>query len=170
VTDDSDPLQRAIDRAQETVHHGIVFVPEGRYRLTRTIHVWAGIRLIGYGEKRPVFVLAPNTPGFQAGADKDMLWFTDERTPFAGQGPANTNGSVQPIGDASEFTFFSAVSNIDFEIGEGNPAARRDPIQRGAARFCCAREFPAGKRRGRRSSMWGIRRSISTWRVGNTGS
>jgi hypothetical protein len=123
VTDDSDPLQRAIDRAQETVHHGIVFVPEGRYRLTRTIHVWAGIRLIGYGEKRPVFVLAPNTPGFQAGADKDMLWFTDERTPFAGQGPANTNGSVQPIGDASEFTFFSAVSNIDFEIGEGNPAA-----------------------------------------------
>ena len=41
-----------------------------------------------------------------------MLWFTDER-PRAGQ----------PIGDASEFTFFSAVSNIDFEIGDGNPAA-----------------------------------------------
>ena len=112
VTDDSDPLQRAIDRAQETVHHGIVFVPEGRYRLTRTIHVWAGIRLIGYGEKRPVFVLAPNTPGFQEGDDKDLLWFTDERTPEG-----------QPIADASEFTFFSAVSNIDFEIGEGNPAA-----------------------------------------------
>ncbi len=112
VADDSDPLQRAIDRAQETVHHGILFVPEGRYRLTRTIHVWAGIRLIGYGEKRPVFVLAPNTPGFQEGDDKDLLWFTDERTPEG-----------QPIADASEFTFFSAVSNIDFEIGEGNPAA-----------------------------------------------
>lgn len=43
AADDSDALQRAIDRAQETVHHGIVLVPEGRYRLTRTIHVWAGI-------------------------------------------------------------------------------------------------------------------------------
>ena len=112
VADDSDPLQRAIDQAQETVHHGVVFVPEGRYRLTRTIHVWAGIRLIGYGAKRPVFVLAPNTAGFQDGADKDMLWFTDERTPEG-----------QPIADASEFTFFSAVSNIDFEIGAGNAAA-----------------------------------------------
>lgn len=112
VADDSDALQRAIDKAQETVHHGIVFVPAGRYRLTRTIHVWAGIRLIGYGAHRPVFVLAPNTPGFQRGADKDMLWFTDERTPES-----------QPIADASEFTFFSAASNIDFEIGEGNGAA-----------------------------------------------
>ncbi len=27
------------------------------------------------------------------------------------------------VPDASEFTFFSAVSNIDFEIGAGNPAA-----------------------------------------------
>ncbi|HVT99571.1 MAG TPA: glycosyl hydrolase family 28-related protein, partial [Acidobacteriaceae bacterium] len=112
VGDDSDALQRAIDRAQETVHHGIVFVPEGRYRLTRTIHVWAGIRLIGYGERRPVFVLAAQTPGFQEGADKDLLWFADERTPEG-----------QPIADASEFTFFSVVSNIDFEIGAGNPAA-----------------------------------------------
>jgi hypothetical protein len=112
VADDSDALQRAIDRAQETVHHGIVFVPEGRYRLTRTIHVWAGIRLIGYGAHRPVFELAANTPGFQQGPDKDMLWFTDERTPEG-----------QPIADASEFTFFSAVSNIDFEIGAGNQAA-----------------------------------------------
>lgn len=110
--DDSDALQHAIDRVQETTHHGVVFVPEGRYRFTRTIHVWAGIRLIGYGARRPVFVLAPNTPGFQEGADRYMLWFTDERTPEG-----------QPIADASEFTFFSAVSNIDFEIAEGNPTA-----------------------------------------------
>jgi hypothetical protein len=121
--DDSNALQRAIDQAQETVHHGIVFVPEGRYRLTRTIHVWAGIRLIGYGAHRPVFVLAPHTPGFQAGEDKDMLWFTDERPRFAGSEPANMSASAQAIGDASEFTFYSAVSNIDFELGEGNPAA-----------------------------------------------
>src|SRR5579872_3211733 len=49
VGDDSGALQHAIDRAQETLHHGIVFIPEGRYRLTKTVHVWAGIRLIGYG-------------------------------------------------------------------------------------------------------------------------
>ncbi|HEY1464053.1 MAG TPA: glycosyl hydrolase family 28-related protein, partial [Terriglobales bacterium] len=112
VGDDSDALQHAIDRAQETLHHGIVFIPEGRYRLGRTIHVWAGIRLIGYGAKRPVFLIAPNTPGFQQGADRYMLWFTDERGPEG-----------QPIADASEFTFYSAITNIDFVIGDGNPAA-----------------------------------------------
>lgn len=112
ISDDSDAIQRAIDRAQETIHHGIVFIPEGRYRLTKTIHVWTGIRLIGFGAKRPVFVLAANTPGFQQGTDRYMLWFTDERTPEG-----------QPIADASEFTFYSVVSNIDFEIGHGNPAA-----------------------------------------------
>ncbi len=119
--DDSDAVQHAIDRVQEMTHHGVVFVPEGRYRLTRTIHVWAGIRLIGYGARRPVFVLGANTPGFQQDSPDQnkgpnggcyMLWFTDERTPPG-----------QPIADASEFTFFSALSNIDFEIGEGNPAA-----------------------------------------------
>ncbi len=112
VNDDSDALQHAIDRVQETTHHGVVFIPAGRYLLTRTIHVWAGIRLIGYGAKRPVFLLSSNTPGFQQRADRYLLWFTDERTPAG-----------QPIADASEFTFYSAVSNIDFEIGAGNPAA-----------------------------------------------
>ena len=112
IADDSDALQQAIDRVQETVHHGIVFIPAGHYRLTKTIHVWAGIRLIGCGEERPVFLLAPNTPGFQTGSERDILWFTDERPK-----------ADQPIGDASEFTFYSALSNIDFEIGEGNAAA-----------------------------------------------
>ena len=125
VADDADALQRAIDRAQETVHHGIVFVPEGRYRLGHTVEVWAGIRLIGYGAKRPVFVLGAGTPGFGEGEPHPMLWFTDER------GQASTDpktawgagASLDAGADASEFTFFSAVSNIDFEIGAGNPAA-----------------------------------------------
>jgi len=112
VHDDAEALQQAIDRVQETTHQGLVFIPEGRYRLGRTIHVWAGIRLIGYGARRPVFLLAANTPGFQEGSSQYMLWFTDER-PAAGA----------PIGDASEFTFWSAASNIDFELGAGNPAA-----------------------------------------------
>lgn len=111
VADDADALQAAVDKAQETLHHGIVFVPEGRYRLSHTVYVWAGIRLIGYGAKRPVLVLGANTPGFQTGICGQMLFFVDERPP---------DGQPQ---DASEFTFFSAVSNIDFEIGAGNPAA-----------------------------------------------
>jgi hypothetical protein len=36
VTDDTDAIQKAIDKVQETTRHGIVFVPEGRYRVTRT--------------------------------------------------------------------------------------------------------------------------------------
>lgn len=120
VADDADALQAAIDKAQETVHHGIVFVPEGRYRLGHTVLVWAGIRLIGYGAKRPVFVLGAKTPGFAEGTPRPMLWFTDERTDTSTD-PNTAWGA--PAADASEFTFFSEVSNIDFEIGAGNPAA-----------------------------------------------
>ncbi|MGA3028780.1 MAG: glycosyl hydrolase family 28-related protein [Bryobacteraceae bacterium] len=112
VADDSGALQHAINRVQETTHHGVVFIPEGRYRLGSTVYVWAGIRLVGFGVKRPVFILGRSTPGFQQGADGYMLWFTDERTPAG-----------QPIADASEFTFYSAVTNIDFELNDGNPAA-----------------------------------------------
>lgn len=112
TSDESVALQHAIDRVAETVHHGIVFIHEGRYRLDHTVYVWAGIRLIGYGAKRPVFVLPANSPDFQTGPDHYMIWFTDER-PRPGE----------PIPDASEFTFYSALSNIDFELGDGNPSA-----------------------------------------------
>jgi Pectate lyase superfamily protein/SMP-30/Gluconolactonase/LRE-like region len=112
LADDSAALQSAIDRVQETTHQGVVFIPEGRYRLSRTVYVWSGIRLVGFGTQRPVFVLGRNTPGFQEGADRYLLWFADERPPAG-----------QPVADASEFTFYSAVTNIDFELNEGNPAA-----------------------------------------------
>src|SRR5580658_8438422 len=52
--DDSAAIQAAIDRASEH-GEGIVFVPSGRYRLTRTIYVWPAVRVIGYGLTRPVF-------------------------------------------------------------------------------------------------------------------
>ena len=68
LADDTDALQQAIDKVQETTSQGIVFVPEGRYRLTKTIYIWPGIRVIGYGSTRPVLVLGENTPGYQ---DKD---------------------------------------------------------------------------------------------------
>jgi hypothetical protein len=89
-----------------------VFISEGRYLLRKTIHVWSGIRLVGYGAKRPVLVLGPHTPGFQRGLDRYMLWFTDERL-----------RDGQPVADASEFTFYSAVTNVDFALGDGNPTA-----------------------------------------------
>src|SRR6185312_11627378 len=63
VSDDSDAIQQAIDKVQETTTQGIVFIPEGRYRISKTVFVWPGIRLIGYGAKRPVFVLGKDTPG-----------------------------------------------------------------------------------------------------------
>jgi len=65
VADDTDVLQQALNKVQETTTQGIVFIPSGRYRVSRTVYVWPGIRLIGLGAQRPVFVLARNTPGFQ---------------------------------------------------------------------------------------------------------
>ena len=127
--DDSAAIQAAIDKAASSAHEGIVFVPSGRYRLTRTIYVWPGVRVIGYGAMRPVFVLSDSTPGFQKG-----VWVM---VMFAGAGPAEMRragrrvpfsppGTVPPdntIEDATPSTFYSAMSNIDFEMGEGNPAA-----------------------------------------------
>jgi len=122
-------LQAVIDHAAGTGREGIVFVPSGRYRLTRTLYIWPGVRLFGVGPTRPVFFLADNTPGFQSGI-ADMVI-------FAGANPNNPRaphrpipfpppGSVPPndhIADANSDTFYSAISNIDFEIAAGNPAA-----------------------------------------------
>ena len=112
IGDDSDALQRAIDQVQETTGAGVLLIPEGRYRLSKTVHVWQGIRLLGYGATRPVFVLARDTPGFQEGTGRYMVHFADNRPDLGG-----------PIVDATEFTFFSGMSNIDFELQDGNPAA-----------------------------------------------
>ena len=58
IADDSSALQQAINKVQEKTNQGILFVPAGRYRLTKTIYIWPGIRLIGFGTTRPAFVLA----------------------------------------------------------------------------------------------------------------
>jgi Pectate lyase superfamily protein len=110
--DDSDALQRAIDRVQETTGAGVLLIPEGRYLLSKTIYVWQGIRLLGYGATRPVFVLAKDTPGFQEGTGRYMVHFADNRPDLGA-----------PIVDATEFTFYSGMSNIDFELQDGNPEA-----------------------------------------------
>jgi hypothetical protein len=112
VADDAPALQQAIDTLQETVKQGVLLIPQGRYRLGRTIHVWSGIRLIGYGATRPVLVLGESTPGFQEGEGKYLVHFVGWR-PRAGE----------PIRDGNPGTFYSAMSNVDVEIQAGNPAA-----------------------------------------------
>src|ERR1700756_1393850 len=115
--DDTDAIQRAINQEQETNNEGVVFIPSGRYRLTRTLYIWPGIRLVGYGPIRPVFVVAPRTPYFQTGPAYMVF--------FAGNHPSQIGESGLPekIEDASPGTFYSAMSNLDIEIADGNPGA-----------------------------------------------
>ena len=98
--------------------------------------MWPSIRLIGYGAKRPVFVLAPSTPGYQdRNAERQMVFFAGSRPGAIGArgGPAATTPPAAGAGrggqpgarpaDANPGTFYSAMSNIDIEIGDGNPGA-----------------------------------------------
>jgi hypothetical protein len=111
VADDTSVLQQAINQIQEKTNQGILFIPSGHYRLTKTVYIWPGIRLIGFGATRPAFVLGANTPGFQQGPA--YMFF------FAGGRPA---ANATPP-DANPGTFYSAISNIDIEIQDGNPGA-----------------------------------------------
>ncbi|WP_353717845.1 glycosyl hydrolase family 28-related protein [Dyadobacter sp. 676] len=117
-TDVSDELQRAINEIKTNYNFGIVFIPEGTYKISKTIYIPTAVRVIGYGKKRPLIVLADNSPGFQQeypqdkGNAKYMFWFTSS-IPKEGQ----------PIPDAGASTFYSAMSNVDLRIGEGNPSA-----------------------------------------------
>jgi pectate lyase-like protein len=47
VADDTDAVLKAIDKAVESASQGIVFIPEGRYRVSKTVNVRASVRLIG---------------------------------------------------------------------------------------------------------------------------
>ncbi len=135
LADDTDALQQAIDKVQETTGQGIVFVPEGQYRLSRTIYIWPGIRVMGYGTTRPVLVLGENTPGYQDKDKESLIVFFAGGRPGAGRG---LRGGAAPDGqapgrgrggqtgqpqDAGAGTFYSALSNIDLDIKDGNPGA-----------------------------------------------
>ena len=110
--DVSDALQAAIDKVQKTIRYGVLFIPEGTYRISKTIYIWKGIRLIGYGKKRPVFVLGKNTAGFQEGSGKYMFHFVSDK-------PMRD----RPVQDANAGTFYSGMRNVDIRIETGNPAA-----------------------------------------------
>src|SRR5258708_4713111 len=117
-TDISHQLQDAINQLKKDKNFGILFIPEGVYTLSRTIYIPAAIRLIGYGKKRPLILLKKNSPGFHDEDPKDkgqasyMFWFTSSAVDSGGA-----------IHDAGAGTFYSALSNIDLRIEEGNPAA-----------------------------------------------
>lgn len=120
---DTAALQGAIDKAaQSAAREGIVFVPAGRYTITRTVYVWPGVRLFGVGTSRPVFVLPENTPGFQKGLGA-MVMFTGGKPGRVAVPPLGTVPPRTDIPDANSGTFYSAMSNIDLEIANGNPAA-----------------------------------------------
>lgn len=116
--DVSDILQEAIYQVKNERNFGILFIPEGKYKISRTIYIPTAVRIIGYGEKRPEFILARNSPGFQepVAADKGkaryMFWFT--------RGIVNDEKNV---GDAGASTFYSCMSNINLRIEDGNPNA-----------------------------------------------
>jgi hypothetical protein len=123
--DDTLAVQQAIDAARDKTGHGLVFLPSGRYRLTRSLLVPPGVRIFGVGATRPVFVLAPNTPGFQEGVGT-MIVFTGGDQYAVGDVPVpvpTVRPATQKVRDANSGTFYSAMANIDIEIGEGNPAA-----------------------------------------------
>ncbi|MEP7243715.1 MAG: glycosyl hydrolase family 28-related protein [Gammaproteobacteria bacterium] len=133
--DDTDAIQRALDQVAEKPGGGVVFLPSGRYRISRTLLIWPSVRVFGVGPTRPVLVLGNRTPGFQKGIGS-MVVFTGARRGDNARGDLGPiqlprvpfpPPSVVPfdpkIWDANPSTFYSAMSNVDVEIGAGNPAA-----------------------------------------------
>lgn len=123
--DDTAAVQSALDRARDTTGHGIVFLPSGRYRISRTLLVPAGVRIFGVGRTRPVLMLGDHTPGFQSGLAM-LIVFTGGDQYQVGTVAVPVPGIVpagRVVRDANSATFYSAMSNIDIELGQGNPAA-----------------------------------------------
>ncbi|MBQ8500906.1 MAG: SMP-30/gluconolactonase/LRE family protein [Bacteroides sp.] len=116
--DVSDALQRALNEAKQKENGcGILFVPEGSYLLSKTIYVPSCVRLIGYGNKRPQFILAKRSEGFQEATretskGKYLFWFIGGSYREGGR-----------IGDANAGTFYSSMINVDIRIEDGNPNA-----------------------------------------------
>ena len=123
--DDSAAIQQAIDAAAAGGQGGLVFLPSGRYRISRTIFLRSAVRLFGIGGTRPVILLGDDSAGFGTGVAA-MVSFTGEDQYRVGKAPVPPPTSVPfdpDIFDASSSTFYSALSNVDFEIGKGNSGA-----------------------------------------------
>ena len=112
--DDTASLQQAVNQVQAASGQGLVLLAPGQYHLSDTLYIWPGIRLIGYGAERPVIVLPANTPGFGDAAHEKVMIF------FAGGRPQNPQAGRGSIPDANPGTFYSALANVDVEVGDGN--------------------------------------------------
>ena len=123
--DDGPAIQAAIDQAASGPGSGLVFLPAGRYRISRTLFLWPGVRLYGVGATRPTILLGPKTPGFGSGVHT-MLIFTGAKRGGRYHVPFPPQDSVPfdpAIADANPGTFYSGVGNVDFQIGAGNAGA-----------------------------------------------
>lgn len=118
VIDVTHRLQTLLDSVKQQSHRGVVLIPSGAYSVSETVYIPRAVRMIGFGPTRPKFILKANTPGFQEAPAGDkggaayMFWFTGNMPKVDGR-----------IDDANPGTFYSALSNIDFEIQPGNPTA-----------------------------------------------
>nr|MDA3822320.1 hypothetical protein [Bacteroidales bacterium] len=74
--DVSEALQLAITKLKKEKNFVVLFIPEGKSLIRKTIYVPKAIRLIGYGENRPEFILGKNSPGYQD-ENNYMFWFTN---------------------------------------------------------------------------------------------
>lgn len=123
--DDTAAIQQAIDAAAVGGHGGVVFLPSGRYRISRTIFVRSAVRIFGVGPRRPEIVLGDDSAGFGSGVAA-MISFTGEDQYRVGKAPVPPPTSVPfdaSIFDATSSTFYSALANVDFRIGAGNAGA-----------------------------------------------
>ncbi|MES2172447.1 MAG: glycosyl hydrolase family 28-related protein [Pseudomonadota bacterium] len=145
-TDDSAAIQQALDQARDKTGHGIVFLPSGSYRISRTLVVPAGVRIYGVGPTRPVILLAANTPGFQKGVST-MIVFGGGDQYRVGQVPVPVPTVVprdKVVRDANSGTFYSSMSNVDIEIAPGNPAAAGVRFRMAQHAFLSHMEFRLG--------------------------
>lgn len=120
IVDVSDELQKAVNMVVEEYGYGIVFVPEGKYLLSKTIYIPKAVRIIGYGEKRPEFILKDNALNFNISKEDDkghfryLFWFVDRVV---------TEGTNVNANDANPGTFYSAMSNVNINLGRENDYA-----------------------------------------------
>jgi len=124
--DDTAAIQAAIDKANgQGERGGVVFLPSGRYRISRSIIVPPAVRIFGIGKTRPLILLGDNTPGFEKGVATMFVFsgsdqYGNKKVPF----PPPTAVPFNPnLFDANSGTFYSAMANIDFQIGAGNAGA-----------------------------------------------
>ncbi len=120
VTDDySDALEQALSYIVKNGLYGNLYIPQGTYPIKKTVRIPRAIRIIGYGENRPVFVLPEDAQGF------DYIPDTSEKDSYNGGYPGanymfwfvgNHDIENEETQDANAGTFYSAISNVDFRI------------------------------------------------------